>query len=85
MDDSSTKPGPVSIGLAILRSRRMRGLIFLLVSLVGLYFMFTATTKHLSSTESGRVDLNGDGEPMDITQGERAVLVYRSNLSLFKG
>ncbi|KAG0221794.1 hypothetical protein BGX31_009557 [Mortierella sp. GBA43] len=58
------------MGLAFLRSRRMRGLIFLFASLVGLYFIFLGTTKHLSSTEHNRVGLNGDGEPIDITQNK---------------
>lgn len=68
MNDSSSKPGPVSMVSAYLRSRRMRTLIVLVVALVGLYFVFLGTTNRFSSGPLGRVDLNGDGEPMDIIQ-----------------
>ncbi|KAG0345134.1 hypothetical protein BGZ54_005663, partial [Gamsiella multidivaricata] len=67
MESLSTKPQRVPMFSAFLRSRRIRGLIFLLVSLFGLYYLFLNTTKHLGTT-STRVELNGEGEPLDLTQ-----------------
>ncbi|KAF9210107.1 hypothetical protein BGZ49_005503 [Haplosporangium sp. Z 27] len=69
MESLSTKPKPTSFVTAFFRSRRIRGLIFLLCSLVGLYYLFLTTTKHLSpGNPQDRLDLNGEGEPMDLTQ-----------------
>ncbi|KAG0004049.1 hypothetical protein BGZ80_008732 [Entomortierella chlamydospora] len=69
MESLSTKPKPVSFVSAAFRSRRIRGLIFLLGSLLGFYFLFLTTTEHLSSRNAHeRLDLDGDGEPMDLTQ-----------------
>ncbi|KAF9288546.1 hypothetical protein BGZ68_000099 [Mortierella alpina] len=67
MDSLSTKPRPASVFTAIIRSRRIRGLVFLLTALLGLYVLFLSTTDGLSPTRD-RVQLNGDGEPMDLTQ-----------------
>ncbi|CAO3566195.1 unnamed protein product [Mortierella alpina] len=67
MDSLSTKPRPASVFTAIIRSRRFRGLAFLLTALLGLYVLFLSTTDRLSPT-GDRVQLNGDGEPMDLTQ-----------------
>ncbi|KAG0304060.1 hypothetical protein BGZ98_005962 [Dissophora globulifera] len=64
MEALSTKPKPASVIAAYLRSRRIRGLILLLVSLFGLYYIFLATM----SPSQGGVVLNGEGEPMDIVQ-----------------
>ncbi|KAI1319161.1 hypothetical protein EDD11_004804 [Mortierella claussenii] len=72
MDDLSTKPKLGSQVSAFVRSRRMRGLFLLLLSLCGLYYLFLSTTHHLGSSGrefgQGRVDMNGEGEPMDLTQ-----------------
>ncbi|KAF9437161.1 hypothetical protein BGZ76_001771 [Entomortierella beljakovae] len=67
MESLSTKPKSTSVIAAFVRSRRMRGLVFLLFSLFGLYYLFLTTTKNLAPG-SGRMALNGEGEPMDITQ-----------------
>ncbi|KAF9915009.1 hypothetical protein BX616_007119 [Lobosporangium transversale] len=71
MEGLSTKPKPVSMVTGFSRSRRIRGLVLLLVLLCGIYYLFFGTTKRLGSGGGyvqNRVDLNGEGEPLDITQ-----------------
>ncbi|KAG0049657.1 hypothetical protein BGZ83_005518 [Gryganskiella cystojenkinii] len=64
MDALSTKPKPVSMISAILRSRRMRGVLLILgCVLFSYYFLLSGPT-----SSSSHLDLNGEGEPMDIDQ-----------------
>ncbi|KAG0263795.1 hypothetical protein DFQ27_001620 [Actinomortierella ambigua] len=78
---TSTQPSFIS---AVFRSHRVRGLVFLLASLFGLYYFFLNTTRHLSSTQDTNVeDILPPGFRVDIIEHRIQSLIDNNRIMVF--
>ncbi|KAF9161384.1 hypothetical protein DFQ26_004603 [Actinomortierella ambigua] len=78
---TSTQPSFIS---AVFRSHRVRGLVFLLASLFGLYYFFLNTTRHLSPTQDTNVeDILPPGFRVDIIEHRIQSLIDNNRIMVF--